>query len=139
MKRPFVGSLEHRPEGLDAVRVCLSFYVLGNRVANRLMVRQPYVASVIVSVDLRAMLDVLRDKALERELTSVLDDLSGYAVGLAVSFAPKTAVLPTAPRPAFSFLRACLFRSLPPKYVSSISTGPPNALRFGPLQASRIR
>ena len=42
------------------------------------------------------------------------------------SFMPTTAALPTAPRPAWSLLLSCLFRSFPPMYVSSTSTGPPN-------------
>ena len=40
------------------------------------------------------------------------------------SLMPTTGVLPMVPRPVFSFLLECLFRSLPPKYVSSTSTGP---------------
>ena len=52
---------------------------------------------------------------------------SAWTLPDSLSLMPTTAVLPTLPRPAFSFLSACLFFSKPPKYASSISTSPENA------------
>ena len=54
------------------------------------------------------------------------------------SRAPTTAVFPTVPLPAFSFLLACLLRSFPPMYVSSTSMGPEKTL-FLSAHASRMR
>ena len=51
------------------------------------------------------------------------------------SLAPATATLPTAPRPRSRFrLESGMFRRLPPRYASSISTGPENS----PLASAKV-
>ena len=64
----FVGSLEHGPEGLDPVGVGLASDILGDRVIDRLMVEfgHSLVGRSLVSIDRRARLRVLADKARER-------------------------------------------------------------------------
>ena len=84
VKRAFVGPLEHRPEGLDPIRVRLSFYVLGNGMADRLMVRQASVAAVVVGIHLRARLGPISDEVLGRIAVRARNYGGTHAVGRAV-------------------------------------------------------
>ena len=84
MKRAFVRPLEHRPEGLDPVRVRLSFYVLGNGMADRLVVRQARVSAVVVGIHLRARLGPISDEVLERIAVRARNYGGAHAVGRAV-------------------------------------------------------
>ena len=84
VKRAFVRPLEHRPEGLDPVRVRLSFYVLGNGVAYRLVVRQARVATVVVGIHLRARLGPISGEVLERIAVRARNYGGTHAVGRAV-------------------------------------------------------
>ena len=118
--------------------------VLGDGVLDRLVVEgEPLVGGGLVRVDRRTWGGVVDDEALQGFLVGALDHCA-LTRFVARSFAPTTAVLPTAPRPvSASSARFALlmFLRLPPIYVSSTSTGPEN---FGPLSlppphASRMR
>src|ERR1041385_2434848 len=52
---------------------------------------------------------------------------------------PMIACLLAIPRPDFSFLFACLFFSLPPRYVSSASTVPSIGGHLTPIEAATSR
>ena len=57
------------------------------------------------------------------------------------SFMPATIVLSTVPRPRMRRSRsaACMFFAFPPKYASSISTGPAKFAMTWSAQVSRMR
>ena len=79
-----VAALQHRPKTFDPICVSLAVHIFLHGMLDRLVVRQPDVAAVVVSVHFCARLDIFNHEALERELVGVVDDGSGDAVGPAV-------------------------------------------------------
>ena len=92
--------------------------VFGYGVLHRLMpvdVAQAGIRLVFVPVEGGAEQGALSStKPCKVSAFGVLDDLNADTWFVVRSFMPTTAVLPTAPRPAWSFLLACLFASLSP-------------------------
>ena len=81
-----VGSLERGPEGLDAIRMCLTPDIFGDGVIDRLVIefRHPPVCRRIVRVDGRSRLNMLTDEALKRRAVRPLDDFGANLIAVAI-------------------------------------------------------
>ena len=128
MERPGMRTLERGPETLHSVRVRLVPDVLGDRVLHGFMgIRQSFVGRRLVAVDGGIRRGRARSQSPEAWPWWCQSPPVRRRDFVARSFAPTTAVLPTAPRPvsASSLRRAFdMLRRFPPMYVSSTSTGP---------------
>jgi len=117
-------------DGKDAFD-SVSRHVIANILARAVVDRGVNIARIfnadisakLVSVQRRTCFNMLMDCSLNGLLISPFNRRRKSAAPPR-SRIPRTGVLPTLPRPALSFLPSCLFVSLPPTYVSSISTMP---------------
>ena len=82
MVRPVVSPLEHRPEGLHAVDVCLISDILPDGVSNTIVwKRQTLIGAVIVRVDRCSPNHPVRDEPLKRVGVCRIYDLGADFVG----------------------------------------------------------
>jgi len=109
-----VAALEDGPYAFDSVGMCQTIDVLLRAMADRAVTEAAHadVRAMLVSEDIRAVLDIGIQFALDRLSAGVGND--SRLTSPPRSRIPRTATLPTVPRPALSFLLPCLFDSLPP-------------------------
>lgn len=116
VERSRVRSLEDGPERLDAVGMGLPVHVFGDRVVDRLVVRQLVVGGRFVRVGFAPSVATSPMNSC-RVALSVAVTTSARTSLVSWSLTPTTAILPTGPRPVpASSLRFALlmFRRFPP-------------------------
>jgi hypothetical protein len=113
VERSVNATLEDGKETLNAVRCDLIADELGSSVIDQFMGKpgQAAIGCELIGMNRRAGFNSL--------ISSWITPLSVASIGIARvrpfrSRIPSTAVLPAAPRPACSFLSACLLTSFPP-------------------------
>ena len=112
-----MGSLEHRPERLDALRSRVAPHILALRVVDALVIveDQPEPGRVLVGVDLGVGDDPVLDEALERPAVHALDHGRAHLVGPSIPGAGDDGLAREEPAPFIaSRLDFGMFLRLPP-------------------------